>query len=178
VPVAFFEWRIFLNLRRRLNILLGRHIVKCDLFLLRETISPHFRFLSIFDKNFRYQDGQVYSGYMGLNVERIKLVSVVVELRKKGVDAFNVPVRYRDQPKLTKEERFKIAKQHAGSRGDGVAFGGFRTFNATPMLWSFPLLPSDESKVGGVVYVDTLDGHFWDLIEYDEYMHDYNAILC
>ncbi|AWH87776.1 hypothetical protein HYN51_03885 [Limnobaculum parvum] len=53
----------------------------CDLFLKNETNTSSLKYLTVFDKRFSYIFWVGYSGYLGINVERIKLVSAVIELK-------------------------------------------------------------------------------------------------
>jgi hypothetical protein len=56
---------------------------KCDLYLCETANSLHFKYLKIYDKNFVYEEDKTYRGYIGVNVERIKLIVFVSELREK-----------------------------------------------------------------------------------------------
>lgn len=149
----------------------------CDLFIKNETNSPHLKYLTIFDKDFSYTPGKFYSGYLGLNVERIKLVSVIIELKKEDVSVLNVPIRYRDNTLLSVTDGFKFAKEYGLSNGletraDNICHNG-----QPPLFWTFPITNNPTGKAGGVIYVDKLDGHIWTYLEYQEYMYDYNNII-
>ncbi|MFV0549939.1 MAG: hypothetical protein ACK5M5_14665 [Limnobaculum xujianqingii] len=147
----------------------------CDLYLNKEVDSYHFKYLSLFDKTFIYIPQKLYSGYLGLNVERIKLVSVVIALRKEGIEAINVPVIYRDGLLLSRVTGFDIAKKHALLNGYNVMLENIN--ENIPLCWSYIITNHQNEKVGGVVHVDKLDGHIWTSLEYEEYMYDYNNIL-
>ena len=57
----------------------------CDIYICEPTSSDRLRFVSLFDKSFLYEENKTYYGYLGINVARIKLISVVSDLRKNGV---------------------------------------------------------------------------------------------
>lgn len=149
----------------------------CDLFLKNETNTSHFKYLTIFDKSFSYVPGEFYSGYLGINVERIKLVSVVIELKKEGVIALNVPIRYRDNTLLSITDGFEIAKDYGLSKGLETRMDNLYHDTQIPLFWAFPITNNPSEKAGGVIYVDKLDGHVWTYLEYLEYMYDYNNII-
>lgn len=50
----------------------------CDLYLPEPIISSEFKHLRIFDKNFVYEEGVQYSGYIGISIKRIHMLSVIV----------------------------------------------------------------------------------------------------
>ncbi|AWH88627.1 hypothetical protein [Limnobaculum parvum] len=149
----------------------------CDLFIKNETNTNHFRHLTIFDKSFLYIPGKFYSGYLGLNVERITLVSVVIELKKEGVVALNVPIRYRDNTLLSVTDGFNSAKEYGLSKGLETREDNTYHDAQIPLYWTFPITNNPPDKAGGVIYVDKLDGHIWTYLEHQEYMYDYNNII-
>lgn len=149
----------------------------CDLFFTTKINPSHLRFLSIYDKNFVYDSTASYSDFLNVNVKRINLVRFVIELRKDGVKSFSIPVEYRDNKLLSKSEGFQIAKKYAQSQGYDVIENSERINNDIPIYWHFSICNDPEERSGGHVCVDRLDGHIWDLSEYEEYMYDYNAIL-
>ena len=150
----------------------------CDLYLPVGTKSPDIKFLRLFDAGFSYDAERSYSGFMDVNIARIKLVSVVSELRKKGVVSFGVPVEYRDSPIVDANEAAAIAERYAKSIGCLLPGAGPREGYA-PLFWVFDIVGAadSEDKVGGVVMVDRLDGHVWTMPEYEEYMYDYNNVF-
>lgn len=150
----------------------------CDLYLPVESMSVDIRFLRIFDSGFSYDAGRSYSGFMNVNVSRVKLVSVVSELRKKGVLSFSVPVEYRDGKVVDDREAMEIAEGCAKSIGCLIAGASPRSEFA-PLFWAFDIACEEgcAEKVGGVVMVDKLDGHVWTMAEYEEYMYDYNNVF-
>ncbi|MEK7917240.1 hypothetical protein AAB988_17195 [Burkholderia contaminans] len=135
-------------------------------------------FLGLFDSGFSYDAGRSYSGFMNVNVSRVKLVSVVSELRKKGVLSFSVPVEYRDGKVVDVREAMEIAEGYAKSIGCLIAGASPRSKFA-PLFWAFDIACEEgcAEKVGGVVIVDKLDGHVWTMAEYEEYMYDYNNVF-
>ncbi|WP_152974254.1 hypothetical protein [Pseudomonas asplenii] len=150
--------------------------MKCDLFLSGEYSGGEFKFLRIFDRGFVCELGRVYSGYLGLNVERVKMVSILLELKRNGVDAFSLPIRYRDLNGVSFEESKEVASNYAESKGFGVFFDYSCSEKMPPAFWAFRLSGGIE-RVGGFVMVDRLDGHVWSDLEYDEYMYDFNNVL-
>ncbi|MEX3922019.1 hypothetical protein AB4Y43_38545 [Paraburkholderia sp. BR10872] len=113
---------------------------------------------------------------MKVNVGRVKLVSVVSELRKAGVSCFSVPVEYRDNVGIDATEAKVLAGKYAASMGAAISESGPRQGYA-PLFWAFDISARDDEKVGGVVIVDRLDGHIWATSEYEEYMYDYNNVF-
>ncbi|AZQ51092.1 hypothetical protein [Burkholderia cenocepacia] len=115
---------------------------------------------------------------MNVNVSRVKLVSVVSELQKKGVWSFSVPVEYRDDKIVDFREAIEIAEEYAKSIGCLVTGASPRSEFA-PLFWVFDIASEEggADKVGGVVMVDKLDGHVWTKAEYEEYMYDYNNVF-
>lgn len=150
---------------------------KCDLYLNESINSSDFKFIKIFDKNFIYDEKKTYSGYLNVNIDRIKMVSLVTELRNKGVCAYSVPVEYRDKNNLSQEQAFIYASAYAESQKFNVIIDLNRTAKAAPVFWLFNIVNDSEERAGGIVRVDKLDGHIWSLLEYEEYMHDYNNQL-
>lgn len=150
----------------------------CDLYLPVESRSVDIRFLKLFDAGFSYDSERVYSGFMNVNVSRVKLVSVVSELRKKGILSFSVPVEYRDGEVVDVREAMEIAEGYAKSIGCLIGGASPRSGYA-PLFWAFDIASKlgGADKVGGVVMVDRLDGHVWTMTEYEEYMYDYNNVL-
>lgn len=149
----------------------------CDLYLKQTTCSEHLRFLSLFDKGFSNEARYYDCGYLNVNVERIRLVALVVELRRKGIEALNVPVVYRDTPSISRERAFRLANDHAVLEGRAVVSESVRILDDSPLYWVFTMVGGLEEKAGGVVYIDKLDGRVWSSIEHDEYMHDYLGTL-
>ncbi|WP_153004017.1 hypothetical protein [Pseudomonas sp. ICMP 10191] len=151
--------------------------MKCDAFVLGQHKGAEFGPLHIFDKNFVCMPGKKYSGYLGLNVERVKMVSIVTELKRKGIEVFSSPVRYRDVSNIEFEKAAAFAVDYARAKGFDVVFDSSRTEKSPPVFWVFSIVGGDEGKVGGVVMIDRLDGHVWGELEYIEYMYDYNNVL-
>ena len=148
----------------------------CDLYIHGESKSPSLRFIGLFDKSFSYSADRTYGGFLNVNVGRVKLVSVVSELRKAGVTCFSVPVEYRDNPGIDAAVAKTLAKKHAESIGSAISESDHRHGYA-PLFWVFDISARDDDRVGGVVIVDRLDGHIWATSEYEEYMYDYNNVF-
>lgn len=148
----------------------------CDLYIQGESNSPSLKFIGLFDKSFCYSADRTYGGFMNVNVGRVKLVSVVSELRKAGVACFSVPIEYRDSAGIDAVVAKAIAKKHAESIGCAISESDHRQGYA-PLFWAFDISAHDDDRVGGVVIVDRLDGHIWSTAEYEEYMYDYNNIF-
>lgn len=148
----------------------------CDLYIVGESKSPNLRFIGLFDKSFSYTTDRAYAGFMKVNVGRVKLVSVVSELRKTGVTCFSVPVEYRDNPGIDAAEAKNLAGKHAKSMRCSISESDPRQGYA-PLFWVFDISAQDDDRVGGVVIIDRLDGHIWAMSEYEEYMYDYNNIF-
>jgi hypothetical protein len=151
---------------------------KCDLYLSESTRSPEFRYLKIYDQEFVYEEQKEYSGYLKINVDRIKLLVIISELSKKGITAYSVPVNYRDSKNITREEALVFAQKYAESLGRRIVRELENTQIGPPLFWQFNLNGGEfNEKAGGIVMIDRIDGHSWDLNEYEEYMHDFNNIL-
>ncbi|MBU9456439.1 hypothetical protein [Burkholderia multivorans] len=150
----------------------------CDLYLPVESRSVDIRLLKLFDAGFSYDAEHAYSGFMNVNVSRVKLVSVVSELRKKGVLSVSVPVEYRDGEVVDVREAMGIAEEYAKSIGCSIGGASPRSGYA-PLFWAFDIVRElgRADKAGGVVMVDRLDGHVWTMAEYEEYMYDYNNVF-
>lgn len=115
---------------------------------------------------------------LGVNVERFRLVRVVVDLRNEGVRVLSVPVRYRDSLNIDRGEALVLAKEYAEAKGFKVAGNDLRVDNFTPLYWSFSISDPTGERAGGKVRVDRVDGHVWSMDEYDKYMYDYNCIFA
>lgn len=148
----------------------------CDLYLCAEADVSQFRMLRLFDKEVILEEGTVRSGYLFVNIERVKLVAVVSDLRRRNVPCFSVPIEYRDS-RLTYGAAFEIAKKHAAEQG--VLVGEIGQERRPPLFWSFSQvgIGPAETKTGGVLMVDRLDGHLWSQSEHEEYMYDFNNIF-
>ncbi|WP_223473109.1 MULTISPECIES: hypothetical protein [unclassified Pseudomonas] len=149
---------------------------KCDLYLCAEVDVSQIEMLSLFDKSLLLKEGTVRSGYLSVNIDRVKLVAIVSALRRQNVPCFSAPVAYRDS-KLSFETAFEIAKKSAVEQNAIV--GRLDQTRSPPLFWSFSLasVSSSEKKAGGIFMVDRLDGHIWSLEEYEEYMYDYNNVF-
>lgn len=151
--------------------------MKCDLFLLNEYKGSDLGPLHIFDKGFVYRPEKKYSGFLGLNVDRIKMVSIVVELRRKRLEVFSSDVRYRDLKNISAEEAARLAYGYAAAKGINLEFDYFWSMKNPPVFWGFRIVCGDADRTGGIVMIDRLDGHVWNDSEYAEYLYDYNNIL-
>jgi len=151
---------------------------KCDLYFCDSVNSSRLKFLELFDKNFLYDSKKSYSGFLHTNVDRVKLVSVVSDLKRHGIICFSAPIEYRDRETISMEAAFDFATKHANAYGASVAIS-MRHQKIPPVFWIFDQLPggNSEEKSGGVVMIDRLDGHVWTDSEYEEYLYDYNNVL-
>ncbi|CAN7631293.1 hypothetical protein ACVK1X_005127 [Pseudomonas sp. PvR086] len=149
---------------------------KCDLYLCGPVDASRLKMLRLFDNDFACEDGKVFSGYLFVSVNRVKLVAVVSALRQKQILCFSVPVEYREG-EISFEIAFEIAKKYSAEQG--VVVGVRDQSQCPPLFWSFSLssVGHGEKKAGGMLMVDRLDGHIWGLDEYEEYMYDYNNIF-
>lgn len=148
----------------------------CDLYLPTRSISTEFRFVKIFDKSFIYEENKFYEGFLNITVERISLLNLIFELRKKGITAYSVPIDYREA-KIGKQEAFEIACTFAKKNDFIVSENAFNVSNEIPLFWSFSFTDKAYDIVGGILRFDRLDGHEWSNLDYLMYMHDYNHIL-
>ncbi|WP_134923254.1 MULTISPECIES: hypothetical protein [Pseudomonas] len=148
---------------------------RCDLYLCGPVDAARLKMLRLFDKSFSCESGQVFSGYLFVSINRLKLVAVVSALRKEKILCFSVPIEYRSAGVLL-DAAFEIAKKYAGQNG---VIGMRDQTQCPPLFWSFSLMSVGlaEKKVGGMLMVDRLDGHIWSLEEYEEYMYDYNNVF-
>ena len=148
----------------------------CDLFLCEPTKTDRLRPIGLFDKSFLYDPEKQYSGYLRTNIDRIKMISIVYDLRKNGIDCFSVPIEYRDRENLSIDHAFALAMGYARSKNAEVSIR--MQSKCPPVYWVFDLLPSQEDeRVGGTVMIDRLDGHVWTSSEYEEYMYNFNNIF-
>lgn len=151
---------------------------KCDLYLSESVCSPEFKYLKIYAQNFVYEESKKYSGYLEVNVDRIKLLVIVSELKKKGITSYSVPIKYRDSENLTIEQALVLAQKYAESLGGKIVPDHKNTPSMPPLFWQFSMSGSElDEKAGGIVMIDRVDGHVWDLNEHEEYMHDFNNIF-
>lgn len=151
---------------------------KCDLYFCDAVKSERLKFIELFDKNFIYDSEKSYVGFLRANIDRVKLVSVVSDLRRNGVACFSVPIAYRDCETISIETALDLAAEHAKTIGASVAIS-MRHKKVPPVFWAFDLIPGSikEETSGGMVMIDRLDGHVWTYFEYEEYLYDYNNVL-
>lgn len=154
------------------------HAKKCDLYFCDAAKSDRLKFIELFDKSFIYDSEKSYIGFLHANADRVKLVSVVSDLRRNGIACFSVPIAYRDHETISMETALDLATKHAKTFGASVAISA-RHQKAPPVFWAFDLIPgnAEAEKSGGVVMIDRLDGHVWTYSEYEEYLYDYNNVL-
>lgn len=148
----------------------------CDLYIAGETNNSGLGFVKLFDNSFVYDGGCAYSGFLNINVGRVKLISVVSELRKAGVTCFSVPVKYRDGDGIDYSVALQLAENYARSVGGEVLVSSSRKVYP-PLFWIFEISCRDGDVSGREVIVDRLDGHLWQADEYEGYMYDYNNIF-
>ena len=152
---------------------------KCDIYLSEPTQTERLRSVGMFDRDFQYEEGKLYVGYLGVNIYRVKLVSIVSDLRKRNIACFGVPTTYRDNENLSLDAAISIANEYTRSLGKSAEPSSMLKSKSPPVYWIFDL-KNDEGpggKAGGVVMVDRIDGHIWSQCEYEEYMYDFNNIL-
>lgn len=152
---------------------------KCDLYLCDPTRSDRFKFITLFDKDFLFEPEKTYVGYLGINVDRVKLVSVVSDLRRNGISCFSAPVVYRDQENLSHESAAELANEFCKSLGASAVPSKRQSVCCVPVYWVFDLVYEDVSqeKAGGIVMIDRIDGHIWNHSENEVYMYDFNNVL-
>ncbi|WP_345304559.1 hypothetical protein [Lysobacter hankyongensis] len=129
--------------------------------------------LRVFDPEFIIDEGREYSGFLGLNLKRINGVSVVTQFRKNGVPAFSVPISYRDSPRISEVDAMRAAGLF-GSMEIG------QSKNMNPMFFVFRVHNKNgelKDEGGGLIVIDSLDGHVWRDDEMVEYMYDFNNVI-
>lgn len=153
----------------------------CDIYLMKETLGgdifppgrPAVKGVVI-DKN-RY-----YKGFLGYSIDRLLGVALVTSFRRGGIDALNVPVKYRDGNLLTIEEVAAKVREQL-SKGSEVLPVEVDVDLLHPMRIVFKTNASEFAIIngegGGKVIGDRLDGHLWSDCEQAEYAYDYNNLL-
>lgn len=51
--------------------------------------------ISLFDKRFKYNPDENYSGYLNICMERISLIPIINILNRKKISAFSAPLCYK-----------------------------------------------------------------------------------
>jgi hypothetical protein len=148
---------------------------KCDLYLCEAVDASQLKVIRLFDQGFVCEAGTKLTGYLSISVNRVKLVAVVSDLRRRQIPCYSVPVEYRVD-RVSFEAALEVAKAHSIEQQLVVAENPAQY---PPLFWSFVLgsRVATENKAGGVIMVDRLDGHIWGLEEYEEYMYDYNNVF-
>lgn len=149
----------------------------CDLFLCEPVKTDRLRSINLFDKGFLYDPEKHYCGYLCANIDRIKMISILCDLKNNGINCFNVPIEYRDGKNLSIDHAFALAMAHARTKNAKVA--RMVHSKCPPVYLAFDLLWPDREneRAGGGVMIDRLDGHVWTTSEYEEYMYDYNNVF-
>jgi hypothetical protein len=150
----------------------------CDLYLCQPATCDALWAVTLYDKGFKCESGRRYSGYLGANIRRVKMMVVVSNLRKHNVESFSAPIEYRERENLDSERAFALAKLHASKTGATISSKApLRA--SPPVVWSFELVYEDPGaqRAGAILMLDRLDGHAWSTDEYEEYMYDYNNIF-
>jgi len=152
---------------------------KCDLYLCDSVVTDRLKFVALFDKSFVFEHGKAYTGYLNISVDRVKLISVVSDLRKNGFNSFSVPIEYKDHGNVPISHALCLANEHARNLRASAVLQVGRKSKCPPVIWCFDLRyeHSSDEKSGGVVMVDRVDGHVWTSLEYEEYMYDYNNLF-
>lgn len=150
-----------------------------DLYLCSPVRSARLRFVELFDARFLFDAERIYSGYLGVNIERIKMVSIVSDLRKHNIECFSVPIKYRDEENISLSSALVFAKKFAREISASALDTPYFQLKCSPLHWFFGLDYEDAvaEKAGGVVMIDRIDGHVWSAQDYAEYMYDYNNVL-
>ena len=149
----------------------------CDLFLPDATRSKNLKFLKLLDKHFIYEKGKKYSGYVGICVNRIRLIPQIHLLREEGIRSYSVPINYKNSVQISKEEAFAIAAKDIDETQGYLVMDDAFLPNNIPLVWLFSFINQNKEIIGGKVIVDRMDGHIWTADEYDKYMYDYNNIF-
>ncbi|MFX1682668.1 hypothetical protein PV762_25925 [Mitsuaria sp. CC2] len=147
--------------------------IPCDIFLVGPLRgdSVLLRQLRIFQSGFSPDPNKEYSGYLGLNIGRLKGVAIVTHFRSNGVTAFNIPVKYRDLPRVPLSQ---ILDQSQSEQ----LVEDRRTLSQNPMFYILRSeKPGSLDEGGGLITMDALDGHRWSGEELDEYMYDFNNLI-
>jgi len=152
---------------------------QCDLYLFDPVQSERLRFLSLYDSFFVYDKDKSYSGFVGVNIDRVKLVSVVSDLRFNGIASASVPIKYKDRQNIEKETAVDIATKYALTRLGASGVNASNRSKVSPVVWMFEVKYERDpyGAAGGVVMVDRVDGHVWSQSEYEEYQYDYNNVF-
>ncbi|GAB7530442.1 hypothetical protein PS3A_28530 [Pseudomonas sp. 3A(2025)] len=149
---------------------------RCDLYSTEVITSPTLRFLKLYDDTVDYLQVLNRSGYCGVSIERINMLRLIVDLRRDGFNASSIPVCYKSASLLTRQACFALAENYASSQGFSILADVFQKLEI-PIYHTFSIIQRSEEKAGGIVRVDRLDGHIWTMLEFEEYMHDYNGVL-
>ena len=149
----------------------------CDLYLPNPVISDEFKYVRIFDKTFIYEEGKEYCGYLNITVERIRMLDLIVEFRKRGLTVYSVPIDYQNAS-ITKREAYEIANKYANENEFLVGEDAFYVSNEVPLFWAFPYTDKEEKIVGGILRFDRLDGHHWSAIDYRKYIPIFCIYNC
>ncbi|MDQ1835534.1 hypothetical protein [Massilia scottii] len=154
----------------------------CDILLLDELAgsSKLLKQLRIFSPTTIFEDGKVYSGFLNLELKRIKAVAILTHFRNNGIRCLNIPIKYKGGL-LSEAEARKLAEKHLEGRAEIIDSVKRPGKVVNPMFWKFISneAPSEPGifEGGGNVIVDALDGHIWDAEELEEFSYDYlNAL--
>ncbi|MBV6830429.1 MULTISPECIES: hypothetical protein [Xanthomonas] len=153
---------------------MDREII-CDLYTNARFAGVDLNVLKILDRSFLGEFPEKFPSFLGVNISRIDLVSVVIAMRGRGLNVFSVPVIYRDSLKVSLESAYEIAIKHSEVAGCRVSLQNDFGFHP-PVVWRFSL-EDDAGAAGGLVMIDRCDGHIWTARDHYEYMYDCNAIV-
>ncbi|WP_221927951.1 hypothetical protein, partial [Xanthomonas graminis] len=154
-----------------------REKIKCDAFSFEAVKSDKIRFLRIYDKSFNYKKSGSYEGYFGVEIDRINLVRILIDLQSDGLRCFSVPLCYKENRLLNESECLLFAKKYASSIGVKISEERGLVSLDLPLYHTFTIIDGCQERAGGIVRIDKLDGHVWTLLEFEEYMYDFNGLL-
>ncbi|MDM5182214.1 hypothetical protein PO883_34155 [Massilia sp. DJPM01] len=147
----------------------------CDVFLLDELdgSSKLLQPLKIFAPEIEFDHNNKYTGFLGLELKRLKAVSIIVHFRKNGVRSLNIPVKYKSNL-ISRAEARTYAEKYLEGKGTII---DSTTSACDPMFWHFAFSRPDLYEGGGNLVVDALDGHVWTSDELEEFCYDYLNLL-
>ncbi len=158
----------------------------CDIYLAGDVVAgKKWRLIyKAFAPTFDAPQGKVSSGFLGLDLPRLKAISVVTTLRdiermkEEAIYCLNIPTCYRDRDPLPEHEIIALAEKYA--RKNRIIIGKPLSELPTRKLFlSFPIIRNDikNRTAYEFVRIDVLSGEIWSTEDYLNYMYDFNNIL-